>query len=435
MAYERRARVRVKWRIVIPACLLLAAILYMALNIFFPRQEDTEGVTICTWDARKTANLLEVEHENLYEISDYFFYGENLNLFQKEYDPENPDDLATKTLKLKSLCDGSNEVLIQLSNSLDRQIALGELEDGFYEVYVVNNLEDYRMTSTSAINEVFYTITRNDASKRITFIADNNYTEAETPLQQNYVYLNVETVEPQPDTVDIMLDPAGGNDDFGLGVDYGYEANGLLENDEMFKAAEILKEKLEAYGFTVGITKNTMDENINTSGFGGRLHKAYEKNAKLYLNLQFNMNQSVPEMSGMEITHSYYSSSALANQIIHDMEENTALSGSALYQGLQVNGVVTPQLYEGEDGLMIYDGEMQIRESGGMGTMAGQYSTSMRELNGSFALDNRYGMQALIIRFCYISNPGDVALWQNDQDAILQSLADSIAAYLHVTKE
>ena len=176
MAYERRARVRVKWRIVIPACLLLAAILYMALNIFFPRQEDTEGVTICTWDARKTANLLEVEYENLYEISDYFFYGENLNLFQKEYDPENPDDLATKTLKLKSLCDGSNEVLIQLSNSLDRQIALGELEDGFYEVYVVNNLEDYRMTSTSAINEVFYTITRNDASKRITFIADNNYT-------------------------------------------------------------------------------------------------------------------------------------------------------------------------------------------------------------------------------------------------------------------
>ena len=97
--------------------------------------------------------------------------------------------------------------------------------------------------------------------------------------------------------------------------------------------------------------------------------------------------------------------------------------------------MVTPQLYEGEDGLMIYDGEMQIRESGGMGTMAGQYSTSMRELNGSFALDNRYGMQALIIRFCYISNPGDVALWQNDQDAILQSLADSIAAYLHVTKE
>lgn len=435
MAYEKRARVRIKWRIVIPAFILLIAFIYMAFNILFPKPEKVDGVTICNWDVNKTSNLLEVEYEDIYEISDYFFYGENLTLLKQDYNPEIADELSTKTIKLKSKCDGNNEVLIQLSNNIDRQIALGDLEEGFYEVYVVNNLEDYRMTYDEPIQAVFHTITRNGQSKKITLTASNNYTKAETPLKNNYVFLNVETVAPLADTVDIMLDPAGGNDDFGMGVDLGFEANGLLENDEMFKAAEILKEKLEEYGFKVGITKNTMEEQINTNGYEGRLHKAYEKNAKLYLNLQFNMNEAIPEMSGMEITHSYYSSSALANQILHDMEKNTSLSGSALYQGLQVNGVVTPALYEGEDGRTMYDGSMQIRESGGMATMAGQYSTGMKELNGSFALDNRYGMQALILRFGYISNPKDVESWTTSQEDILQSLADSIATYLHVTKE
>ena len=67
----------------------------------------------------------------------------------------------------------------------------------------------------------------------------------EEPLLNNYVYLNVTQTAPQANTFDILIDPAGGNDDYGTGVDLGYQGNGLLENDEMYDAAVLLKQKLE----------------------------------------------------------------------------------------------------------------------------------------------------------------------------------------------
>ena len=79
------------------------------------------------------------------------------------------------------------------------------------------------------LKDVFHTVTRNNASKKVELIADKGIlNDEETLLDQNYMFINVTSDTVQHDSVDIMLDPAGGNDDYGMGVDWGYDANGCL---------------------------------------------------------------------------------------------------------------------------------------------------------------------------------------------------------------
>ena len=158
------------------------------------------------------------------------------------------------------------------------------------------------------IDEIFYTVTRNSMSKKIELIATNNYVK-DVELEHNYVFLNVSSDVIQRTSFDILIDPYGGSSDTGE-VRWGYEANGLRENEEMYKVAQVLKEKLENYGFVVGITKDKVDQQIDISGENGRVALGYEKNAKMFINLQLNSSQ-YSTTRGIQITHSAYSSSTI----------------------------------------------------------------------------------------------------------------------------
>lgn len=427
MAYVKKPKKRIKWNVAIPLICLVIVVIYMLVNILFPSQNDEDGVKICSYNAKRTEALLTVEYEQTYEISDYFFYGENLIFTQKEYDLNKSDDLFGKTIQLRNLCN-DKRILFQLTNSVDQQIDLGEIENGFYEVYVLNNLQEYRLVSTEEIQDIFHTMTRNEITKKVEVISTNHYVN-ESNLKHNYVFLNVTSDVVQQDSYDILIDPFGGNNDDGYGVRWGYQINGLSENDEMYKAALILKTKLEAYGLKVGLTKNAIDQQINIIGENGRAHIGYNKNAKLYINLQFN-GSDYSSTNGVEITHSKYSSATLANQIVHDLEKNLGLSGSKLYPGMIQDGVYSAKMSSNPE----YDLNSVIRETGGVATGAGEMNESMRNQN-SFATDNKKGMQALMIRLLYITNPLDYKLWIDDNEGIMNSIADSIATYYQIEKE
>lgn len=436
MAYVKRQRRKIKWKIAIPFFLLIFLLLYLVVNLMFMGNEknEPERFTICDYSSSKTINELSKQFENSYMISDYFFYGENLNLLKETYDPQDPDEMIGKTLKLVNLCT-NEELLFQIEDTVDHQLALGELDNGFYEVYLVYNLQDQRIAASDVIRDEFHTITRNNVTKKVEIIADKNILGKDSPLDQHYLNLIVSPDIKQHDAYDIMIDPAGGNDDYGVGVDWGYEANGLLENDEMYTAALALKEKLEAYGLSVGITKNSMKEEINTYGLNGRLHKAYEKKAKLYINLQFNWSP-YDNVSGIEAYHSVYASQTLPNQLLYDLKKNVNLSGSSLYGSSgSVDGVILPMYIEGDDGRKVYDSIYQIREAGGMATQAALATENSRNLNSSFAQNNRCGMQAIVVKFVYISNQEQADFWRNNFDAIMSQMADSIATYLKANIE
>lgn len=431
MAYVKKPRKKIKWKIAVPLLCLCLVVVYLVVSIFLPRPKDTNQVQICDYDSKKTELLLNVEAEQTYQISDYFFYGENLSFLKNTYTLEEIDELYGKTIQLKNLCNGE-KILFQLNNTIDQQINLGELNNGFYEVYVINNLQEYRLTATEPIEDVFHTITRNQMTKKVEVIATDSYLKDIT-LNQNYVYLNVTSDVMQQDSFDVLIDPFGGNNDYGTGVSYGYQVNGLSENDEMYKAALALKKELESYGLVVGITKDNMEQHLNTNGEGGRAYLGYQHNAKLFINLQFN-GSDYSSTNGIEITRSYYSSSTLANQIIHDMEENVGLMGSMLYPGTIQNGVVNTVRVKGDHETAVFDPNSVVRETGGVATGAGSMNAAMREAN-AFAAGNKKGMQSLMIRLIYVTNPVDYKLWMDNYEGIMSSLADSIAKYYQLEKE
>ena len=436
MSYVPKRRLKIKWKVAVPFFTLIVLVIYLLANlVFFPNKEDEDGFTACNFTPSKTASFINKSYENQTTISDYFYYGETLNLLKDPYDVMKADEMIGKTLKLVDVCTGT-ELLFSLESKADHQLNLAEVANGFYEVYVVYNLSDQRVVSPTVIRDEFHTITRNDASKKIELIADKNLlgTDEGKVLDQNYLFLSVSDDVKQTNSVDIMIDPAGGNDDYGMGVDWGYEYNGLNENDEMYKAAVALKEKLEAYGFTVGITKDSERQEINTYGENGRLKKAYEKNAKYYINLQFNAS-AYDYVSGMEVYYSNYASPTFATQLLYDLNKEVGLKGSSLYStGTGTDGVVPPVLAEGDDGRSVYDSILQIRESGGIATQAGLISEKARNEN-AFATDNKHGMQSVLVKFLYISNSEDAQFWQTNFDQIIDEMANSIATYLKVTKE
>ena len=435
MQYQPRKRLRVKWRVAIPFFTLLFLIGYLLVHVFFLREsEDPNAVTICDFSAKSTVEKLHIESESQMVISDYFFYGENLNLRKAAYHGENDDEMIGKTVKLVNLCSGE-PYLFNLDNKIDHQINVSELPNGFYELYYVYNLSDQRIMMDRAVNEVFHTMTRNSQSKKVELIADNNYTKQEVPLKSYPLYLKVDSDIVQHDSLDIMLDPAGGNDDYGLGIDWGYQENGLNESDEMYSAALALKERLEKYGLIVGITKDSANHEIDTYGVNGRLAKAYNKHAKLYINLQFN-SMANTDIRGMEIIHSSFSSSQLANTLMYDLKKNVNVVGSTLYTSSgSVDGVISASQTDCDNG-SVCDDVIQIRESGGKATKAGECSENARNMN-AFAKGNVFGMQALLIKFGYISNAEDVAMWKDADrfSALMDEIARSIAASLKVVVE
>ena len=71
-------------------CLLYTSILlvvYLVFNLLIsPDKGNDNGYTICGFTPSKTASFINKTFENQYEISDYFYYGETLNLLKQPYD-------------------------------------------------------------------------------------------------------------------------------------------------------------------------------------------------------------------------------------------------------------------------------------------------------------------------------------------------------------
>ena len=197
-----------------------------------------------------------------------------------------------------------------MENYVDQKIHLDELKEGFYEVYIIEDLVEKRVVFDKALEENTYTgIKRNNQVSRISLVADKNLLkEYGKTLNQNYLFVDVTTEKPSSKDVDVLLDPYGMNMDLTWLPDEGYSENGLVENKEMYEAALLLKKELESYGLRVGITKENVNEEGKAYGENGRLAKGYKQNARYYLLLRFNSNPLDTDIRGFEVHNSYYSS-------------------------------------------------------------------------------------------------------------------------------
>lgn len=420
----------------LPLFLFVIAAAYGVYRIALPEEAKEERkFTVCSLSQEKTLAALNKSFSDQIVMKDYLYYGESLAFYQESYAPQNKDTLSGDTVELVNVCNGER-VSMTMENYVDQKLHLDELDPGFYEVYIIEDLVRKRVVFEEALKEnTFTTVKRNGVVHRVELLADKLLLkEYGTTLDQNYLFLDVQEEKPREEDIDVLIDPYGMNMDLTWLPDKGNEANGLVENEEMYEAALLLKERLEEHGLRVGISKVSAEEEGRAYGSDGRLAKGYQHNARYYLLLRFNSNTLSPEVRGFEVHNSYYSSKTLARTIVYRMEKELNMEMSPMYTSLNDPGIVTSYLMKSElDDQMIYDSNLYLRESGGRATLAGRYSEASREQNKEFKDAN--GMQGLEIDFGYISNKEDAALWKKDKKKIIRTLADAFAEGINVSKE
>ncbi len=414
--------------------LLLVTGLFYGINRFRNKEKDdaSSHFSACKLSYKESSKLLLGEDiEEVFEIKDYLYYGETLSLFEDVYDIQNKDAVIGRNIVLTNLC-SKDEVMAQsyylVTGEVDNRIPLDALEDGFYSISIAYNMLNRRAYSSTVVNSEFVTIRRNGEVKKVTLIADKSILDTEKKkdlLDRNYFYLKVETVEPNEEIYDIVIDP-GYHYDNGDYVEYGQTINGLNKTEETYKAALIIQKRLEEYGLKVLITRDDGSSKRLTYGIGGRLDRAYSSKAKYYVDLQMSSAQS-SELKGTQIDYSSFASSKMAVSILNYFLSHTDLESTGNKGSGNIKGVVPSARIDG------YDGRMTIRESGGRILGAGVFSEKAK-LNASFAKDNRYGMQAITIEYIYLTNKKEAKYWSENYKDIALATADALLNYLEIEK-
>ena len=429
MPYEPRKRSKISLKILIPALLAVFVLVYFAFSNL--NKEEIEMYQIGNLTHEQTKEVLEKQAQNIYTISDYFFYGESLNLLHDTYNPEANDAIYGRSVILKDLT-SENEYSFVIGTSVDSAININNLAEGFYEIYIVEDLIEKKAVLDEEVNVSIKTTLHESHRHEITLLASQEYfKERNISTKENYIYLQVKETSLAKDEYDIALDPSALDRDFNIwATNYGSEDNGLLEYEESYKAAELLKSALEEKGYKVLIVRGK-EEELNSYGEDGRLQRAYNAKCKYYLRLSFAEDTYNYGYHGFDIAYSAQSSNMFANQIIYYMKRNSDMTISSIYSIGDNKGVYSCLVLEGMDGRSVYDSNLWIRESGGKATLAGMYSENAQEGTAFFAKDNIYGMNALDINLGYITSKEDTNFWKNNKEEYMQDFAEAISTYLN----
>lgn len=406
---------------------LMGLFVYGALQ----KTDDTlkRQFTICDQSLSKTQALFEtMRFESSLSFNDYLIYGETLNLFANPYQLGQTDPFVGKTLVLKNLCDGY-EWVYMLEKNIDGQIPLELLPKGFYEVYIVEDLQRKRLVSSEDIMLNFYPIQREDEVLEITLMASKTYGYEDEliALEDRYFFLDVHDLEARDhsEIYDVVIDPAHSTFVNGS-IERGRSAYNLIEANETLRLALLLKEDLEEAGLKVYLTRDDHEDVLDLYGLDGRLHHAYLSHAKYYieLNMMYSTNE---EIRGASIYYSRYTSNRFATLVFKSYLSDTELIARGTGSAGNIDGVKVAPSYEGYDAIPV------IRESGGRILGAGTMSEAS-SVNASFNEYARIGLQSLSLDLIHLSNIEDVEYFSAHMDQLSTNLSLGILDFLRIKK-
>lgn len=419
---SRLHRKKIRWKLVVPFLVLITLILYIVATLMFPHKVEViqPKYNVCDYNLTKAqAVFKDMSYTETEVLAEHLYYGETLNVFNQPFELGKVDPFVGKTIILRDLCDNT-EFIFPLEQDIDLQIYLDTLPEGFYEVFVRENNKEIRLISTEVFYDEFFTIRRlNGLGTEVEVIADKDLIESpienQTIFDKNYVFIRVIEKEVPSDIYDVVIDPARNYEKGDSSTINGVEIATALLNSAM-----LLKEKLEAYGLKVYITHGP--EIVDRWGLAGRYAKSYTVKAKYYLTLDLDSNTN-PNKRGASIYYSNYTSNRFPTAIFDSYLD--------LHEMLIEEGTGTGILTKSLDTFM--DPSPDIRETGGKILGAAKYRGDS-SLNASFAKDNPYGAQSLVLYMLYISSPYDLTIYQTQHDMIIENIALGFADYLQLKK-
>lgn len=422
-----------KWRVLIPSFILIVLSIYIIYNLLFPKNLsiDAPSFTICDYSQTKTQSVLnELKYEDTIELNDYLFYGETLNIFNSIYTINSADYFIGKTVKLRNICDRT-EWVYMLGKNVDEQIPLEYLPVGLYEIFVVDSLKEKRLITSNEVYDEFYTVRRNGLSNKINLISDKDLIVDENDsisvMDKNYFFIQIsdQTTENNNNEIyDVYLDAAHNTESYNY-VDKGRTVEDLVEANELYRIAVAIKEKLEAKGLKVLLSRDSVETVINQYGSDGRLYKAYQANVKHYIELNLNFTTNA-DIRGSRIIYSSYSTNKFATALFKSFITTPGFIPYGRETKSNIAGVVSSSRYNDLDSYPV------IREAGGRILSAGTISDLAIAQNSEFNKEERNGIQSVSLELFFISSPLDMNVYRNEFDAITSNIANGYLNYLGI---
>ncbi len=416
---EKNPYAKKRKRTIIISVLLVAVLLmipvfrYLIVNQEKPLMSN---FTVCDLSQEE---VIETFKDHTYKektvIKDYFFYGESLSLFNESYNISNPDALIGKTLLLTNLCT-EEEFHYLIDYDVDGQIPLENLPKGLYEVFINIDMVKKRVVMSEEIFETIHLVNRGEDHRKVEIIGSRNTfddSKHKDYLDDNYLFINVEAMDQASDDYDIVIDPAHGTNASGFFQDHGKTVLGMVEGDELYSLAELIKEDLEAAGLKVLITRDNSDHIINQYGVDGRFDKAYQSKAKYYVELGFGDTDN----GALKIYKSSYASQAFSSYIANHLLDELNLTKYG------TNSVVSANRFNDLDGVI------SIRETGGKALAAATYSDLAEEQNKSFAYLNNFALETISIEYFSFTNEQELEHYKTNKEKYAEETAKAILEY------
>ncbi len=351
------------------------------------------------------ADVRAVRDAEKLAVNDVTVYNESINI--------TANDSLANTYTLVDTENLESTTDFETTEYVDQGIEANDIENGSYYI----KLGDQYLSSTDSdmFEDIeFYTITRNDTNQRVTI---------ENDLLTDALVLTKEDAELPDDVYDIVIDPGHG------GVDPGASgADGVTYESELtLTISQMLKEKLEAAGYKVLLTREedvnpgNNPEGLDNYGENSRVGLVYESGAKMNISMHYNTGQN----SGYEVYTSVSTSNDLAD--IFEAAIQESLTPSTKIDYCDNGDCKTPLTYYSQlESDSTIDYLFAIRE------VAGRNLEAFSEDN-AYISDSAIGAEGILLESGYIDNLEDLQYLSSEatMDAETNEITAAINSYIN----
>lgn len=389
--------------------------------------------------------------EELASISEYFIYGNHLNIKGSlEITDKNYQSIVLtlyngkdKDIKVNTEIE-DNKINFNTSKYINEGIYLDDLERGTYYLFLKLTYENPEEQEKPI--EKYYILKNETNYKETAYYTLSKYNNKVLINSQNdygTISFNIEENKTNDDIYDITIDPGHG------GMDGGGSSGDYKETDFTMDISKKIKSNLEEAGLKVKLTHEedelTKNDILDEYNEHGRAVIPNEVKSKYTFSIHINKNTS-SKVRGVEVYTADNINYDLAKSLAENITTETELdySSNKLYK--VYNGVYTHNFTEQEisSSLKGYEEKnhvpynvttnsnylYMIRETGGYMTGAYVDNSNPDSVGVNPYYNSNIGNESYLLEIGYISNSKDLEILLKSKEKVADAISEAIKAEL-----